>query len=66
MVPFSVNLLALLARLSKDCRKRVSSAWIVPRSSWHSMTRALPFFPAIGSMVLATASITGTSGNVSR
>src|SRR3974377_1672722 len=32
-VPFSVNLLALLARLSRDCRKRVWSAWIVPRSA---------------------------------
>ena len=34
IVPFSVNLLALLARLSRDCRKRVWSAWIVPRSRW--------------------------------
>ena len=33
IVPFSVNLLALLARLSSDCRKRVWSAWIVPRSA---------------------------------
>jgi hypothetical protein len=32
-MPFSVNLLALLAKLSRDCRKRVWSAWIVPRSA---------------------------------
>jgi hypothetical protein len=44
IVPFSVNLLALLARLSRDCRKRVWSAWMVPRSVGHSMTRRLPFF----------------------
>ena len=31
-VPFSVNLLALLARLSSACRSRIWSAWIVPRS----------------------------------
>ena len=30
------------------------------------MTRRLPFFVAIGSMVLAMSSIRGTSGNVSR
>jgi hypothetical protein len=47
----SVNLLALLARLSRDYRKRVWSACIVPRSAGHSMTIRLPFFVAIGSMV---------------
>src|SRR5208337_3658049 len=60
IVPFSVNLLALLIRLSSACRKRVWSAWIVPRSAGQSMIRRLPFFVAIGSMVLATSWITGT------
>ena len=62
-VPFSVNLLALLARLSSACRKRVWSAWAVPRSVWQSTTMRLPFFVAIGSMVLATSSISGASAN---
>ena len=66
MVPFSVNLLALLTRLSRACRNRVWSACIVPRSAGQSMTTRLPFFVAIGSMVLATSSISGASGNVSR
>ena len=65
-VPFSVNLLALLARLSSACRKRVWSAWIVPRSGGQSTTMRLPFFVAIGSIVLATSSISGASGNDSR
>jgi len=64
-VPFSVNLLALLPRLSSACRNRVWSAWIVPRFG-QSMTIRLAFFVAIGSIVLATSSITGTSGNDSR
>ena len=62
-VPFSVNLLALLARLSSACRNRVWSAWIVPRSGGQSMTIRLPFFAAIGSIVLATSAISGASAN---
>ena len=65
-VPFSVNLLALLARLSSACRNRVWSAWIVPRSGRAIDHDRLPFFVAIGSIVLATSSISGASGNVSR
>ena len=65
-VPFSVNLLALLARLSSAWRNRVWSAWIVPRSDRQSTTIRLPFFVAIGSIVLATSSISGASGNDSR
>jgi hypothetical protein len=42
MVPFSVNLLVLLAKLNRDCRKRVWSARIVLRSAGQSMTRRLP------------------------
>ena len=56
-VPFSVNLLALLARLSSACRSRVWSACMVPRSGGQSTTMRLPFFVAIGSMVLATSPI---------
>ena len=65
-VPFSVNLLALLARLSSACRKRVWSAWMVPRSGGQSTTIRLPFFAVIGSTVLTTSSISGANGNDSR
>ena len=40
-VPFSVNLLALLARLSSACRTRVWSAWIVPSSGRQSTDDAI-------------------------
>ena len=46
-VPFSVNLLALLAKFSSACRNRIWSAWRVPRSAGQSTTIRLPFFVAM-------------------
>jgi hypothetical protein len=37
----SLQMLALLARFSRDCRKRVWSARVVPKSAEHSMMRRL-------------------------
>ena len=51
-VPCSVNLLALLARLSSACRMRVWSACIVPSPAAQSTTSVLPFFAAIVPMVV--------------
>ena len=65
-VPRSVNLLALLARLSNACRMRVWSARIVPMSAAQSTTIRLPFFAAIVPMVCTTSSTNGAIAKDSR
>ena len=59
IMPRSVNLLALLARLSSAWRSRVGSARIAPTSAGHSTTTWLPFFAASGRIVATTSSTRG-------
>src|SRR3954451_381642 len=53
IVPWSVNLAALESRLNSACRTFVRSARMLPRSSAHSTTSALPFFSTSGRTIAA-------------